>query len=210
MNISTFSAGALAACLCVIPACDDKGDVSTGTDSDTHATHGSDTHDTHETHGSDTHATTGTSAEVTSEESHDTTDDGTTDDSETDDTTTEDTTTDSTTDDSTTDESTTDDSTTDGTTDEPTGNTTEPYIPPSAEDYCACMLVDCHDDYHDNWGEDHMIAEMMCLDFFNGFASAGMSTKEGANQECIAAHCEAAMMGEPTCDSAMGMGVCVD
>jgi len=209
MNIHAFSGAVVAACLMVTSACDD-GESTTGTDThshETHETHDTHSHETHDTHSSDTHDTHGSDSDTTegsdTHETHDT--HGSESDATTDDSTTDD----STTDDSMTDDSTTDE-TTDSTTEDPTGNTTEPYVPPSADDYCACMLQHCHDDYHDNWGEDHMIAEMMCLDFFNGFASAGMSTKEGANQECIAAHCEAAMMGEPTCDSAIGMGVCVD
>ncbi|MEZ4384186.1 MAG: hypothetical protein R3A79_22825 [Nannocystaceae bacterium] len=84
------------------------------------------------------------------------------------------------------------------------------YAPPSAEDYCACMLEACHDLYHATWGENHVLSEMACLASAAESPSAGMPATEGDFIECRAHYCalaaETADMG--VCDSALGEGAC--
>lgn len=88
------------------------------------------------------------------------------------------------------------------------GTTGEGYMPPSAEEYCACMLDLCHDLYHSTWGEDHVRSEQMCIASYESSPIAGMPAMEGNSQECRVHHCQAAARDESLCESAMGGGAC--
>ena len=82
---------------------------------------------------------------------------------------------------------------------------------PSAIDvYCACMLENCHDEYHATWGEDHEASEAMCAAAAAAVPSVGVPATMGNSLECRQHYCE---LGEPVpgaCASALGGGACVD
>ena len=76
--------------------------------------------------------------------------------------------------------------------------------------YCACMLENCHDEYHATWGEDHEASEAMCAAAAATVPSVGMPATMGNSLECRQHYCE---LGEPepgACASALGGGACVD
>jgi len=78
----------------------------------------------------------------------------------------------------------------------------------SAMDYCDCMLVACHDYYHEHWGEDHDASLAACLDEAGAVPEAGMPVSEGNFFECRAHHCDAAYSEPQRCTEAAGMGMC--
>ena len=51
-------------------------------------------------------------------------------------------------------------------------------------DYCACMLENCHDQYHATWGEDHVASEAMCIAAAEALPSVGMPATDGNSLEC--------------------------
>ena len=157
-----------------------------GDDSDhTHASHSTTaaTHDSHDTT-SDTHDTHDTTGDTHDTDTHGDTDTHDSHDSH-------DSTSDS-------DGSTTADSDTDG------------YTPPSAAEYCECMLEHCHDLYHATWGEDHIESEAMCTASAESAPVAGEPAMSGDSIECRMHFCQFAAdhADESACDNALGGGVC--
>ena len=96
--------------------------------------------------------------------------------------------------------------------DPPTG--TEPESgtsggsPTPAVAYCECMVVNCHDDYHGTWGEDHEMSEAMCEAEAAALPSVGMPATQGESIECRTYYCELAKTDGAACASAIGGGSC--
>jgi hypothetical protein len=121
-----------------------------------------------------------------------------------------------TTDHATTDHATTDHATTDHATDShgtdshgtaETGTTDGSDL---SGDYCACMLVNCHDQYHGTWGEDHTESELMCLAAADAVPSVGAPAMSGDSIECRIHFCELGHDDPTACDAALGGAPCVD
>ena len=81
--------------------------------------------------------------------------------------------------------------------------------PPPIADYCACMLENCHDQYHGTWGEDHEAAEAMCTAAAEALPSVGMPATDGNSIECRYHHCQLGHDDPGACESAIGGGTCV-
>ena len=80
---------------------------------------------------------------------------------------------------------------------------------PSPAAYCACMLENCHDQYHGTWGEDHRAAEAMCAAAAAALPSVGMPATRGNSLECRYYYCELGHADPTACESAIGGGECV-
>jgi hypothetical protein len=104
---------------------------------------------------------------------------------------------------------TTDPASTGGTSTGDASSTTTVGDPPPIIDYCECMLSNCHDQYHETWGEDHRMAEAMCAAAAEAVPSVGMPAMNGDSIECRYYHCEAAADDEALCDAAMGAAPCM-
>lgn len=79
---------------------------------------------------------------------------------------------------------------------------------PTPMDYCDCMLVACHDYYHDHWGDDHDASLTACLAEAEGVPVAGMPVTEGNFFECRYHYCGEAFSEPARCTEAAGMGLC--
>lgn len=83
-----------------------------------------------------------------------------------------------------------------------------------SEQFCECMLANCHETYHSTWGEEHISALMMCHAHADAVPEAGMEAMSGDFIECRLHFCEAAA-SEPglddaeNCPRAMGQDVCM-
>lgn len=75
--------------------------------------------------------------------------------------------------------------------------------------YCACMLEQCHDQYHGTWGEEHESSEAMCVAAAEALPSVGMPATMGNSLECRQYYCELGEAEPGACDSAIGGGACV-
>lgn len=78
-----------------------------------------------------------------------------------------------------------------------------------AADYCECMLLNCHDQYHGTWGEEHPMSEINCMAAADMLPSVGAPAMSGDSIECRLYHCEAAPGDEALCDAAIGGAPCM-
>ena len=92
------------------------------------------------------------------------------------------------------------------TTEHTTGSTGE-LTPVDA--YCACMLVQCHEQYHGTWGEEHESSQAMCVAAAEALPTVGMPATMGNSLECRHYYCELGEAEPGACDSAIGGGACV-
>ena len=76
--------------------------------------------------------------------------------------------------------------------------------PAPLAEHCACMLENCHDQYHAMWGEDHVQSEMMCLADAGAQPTVGMPAMSGNSIECRYDACT-----KKDCVGATGGGVCM-
>ena len=76
------------------------------------------------------------------------------------------------------------------------------------EDYCICMLENCHDQYHATWGEDHRGSEAMCEAAAGAVPSVGVPAMSGDSIECRLYFCALGHDDPAACDSAMGAAPC--
>lgn len=88
-----------------------------------------------------------------------------------------------------------------------TGTTTGDSSP--VADYCECMLVNCHDQYHGAWGEEHPMSEINCTMAAEMLPTVGMPTMSGNSLECRLAHCELAVDDPALCEAAIGGAPCM-
>jgi hypothetical protein len=78
-----------------------------------------------------------------------------------------------------------------------------------AHELCDCMLVHCHDDFHEEWGESDLEATLNCRDEAAMLPRKGEPTLQGDFLECRLGHCEAAAEGDPSwCAGALGESPC--
>lgn len=79
---------------------------------------------------------------------------------------------------------------------------------PAVVEYCNCMLVTCHDLYHEIWGADEAEARAACLHAGAELPRAGEPVTQGDFLECRLHFCEAAGEAPEACDEAGGREVC--
>lgn len=77
-----------------------------------------------------------------------------------------------------------------------------------ATDYCNCMLENCHDEYHELWGEDHQGGEAMCKAAAEAVPSIGMPAMSGDSLECRLHFCTLGHDDPAACASALGAAPC--
>jgi hypothetical protein len=92
------------------------------------------------------------------------------------------------------------------TTEEPSGGDDHDHDLDHA--FCDCMLVHCHDDFHEQWGESDLEATLNCRDEAAKLPRAGEPTLEGNVIECRLGHCEAAESEPEQCEAALGDPPC--
>jgi hypothetical protein len=89
-----------------------------------------------------------------------------------------------------------------------TDASTEPESPVFA--YCNCMLLSCHDAFHERWGESDDKAIAGCRAEALTLPASGSDATEGNFIECRLAHCQMATVSENACAAALGSVVCRD
>jgi hypothetical protein len=77
-----------------------------------------------------------------------------------------------------------------------------------AQALCNCLLVTCHDAFHDQYGEGDAVAIPACELDTDGLPSAGMEVSSGDFIECRHTHCEMAETDETLCAAALGATPC--
>lgn len=79
---------------------------------------------------------------------------------------------------------------------------------PPVTDYCNCMLVNCHDQYHELWGEQHQASEAMCQAAAEAVPSVGVPAMSGDSLECRLHFCTLGHDDPAACASALGAAPC--
>ncbi len=70
--------------------------------------------------------------------------------------------------------------------------------------YCDCMLLSCHDPFHDRWGPDDVEARNACAEEVS-MLPREEGAQSGANFDCWKYQCEQVAAGAgATCDDALG------
>ena len=69
------------------------------------------------------------------------------------------------------------------------------------------MLANCHDQYHDTWGEDHKASEAACLMEADALPMNGSDIDMGNFIECRQHFCDMAASDEALCANALGDAV---
>lgn len=79
-----------------------------------------------------------------------------------------------------------------------------------AADYCDCMLLSCHDQYHATYGPDtdEVAARQTCLEQAAALPVAGMAVDAGNFVECRLHHCEAGKTDVTACPASVGLEIC--
>jgi hypothetical protein len=70
------------------------------------------------------------------------------------------------------------------------------------------MLENCHDQYHETWGEDHRQSEAMCKAAAEAVPSVGMPAMSGDSIECRLYFCTIGHDDPTACESALGAAPC--
>jgi len=70
--------------------------------------------------------------------------------------------------------------------------------------YCDCMLVNCHDPFHDTWGEDDAESRTACAEEASALPVAGSPQTSGNSIECRQHVCEGVVDRRFTCEDALG------
>jgi hypothetical protein len=91
-----------------------------------------------------------------------------------------------------------------------TGTTSADHDHEQDHEFCDCMLVHCHDDFHEAWGESDLEATLNCRDEAATLPRKGEPTLAGDFIECRMGHCQlAAQQGDETpCPAALGDAPC--
>jgi hypothetical protein len=74
--------------------------------------------------------------------------------------------------------------------------------------YCNCLLIECHDVFHDTFGETDEEALAACELAADALPRAGMPVDEGNTIECRRSHCEGADEDPVACAAALGAAPC--
>jgi hypothetical protein len=79
-----------------------------------------------------------------------------------------------------------------------------------AETYCDCMLLTCHDAYHDHFGpeSDEEAARAACWAEAETLPVAGMDVDSGNFVECRIHYCASGSEDADTCAATIGEGAC--
>lgn len=91
---------------------------------------------------------------------------------------------------------------------EGSGSTGAPFDEALVLGYCECMIVNCHDPFHDLYGEDDLTATMACREDAATWPQYGESIDEGDFIECRIEACVAAAEDPTSCDAALGGPPC--
>lgn len=70
-----------------------------------------------------------------------------------------------------------------------------------AVDFCDCMFSECHDYYHDKWGQDESISRAGCLAEARRQVSLGRPSQNEPSIECRQHYCDALGGNESLCAS---------
>ena len=89
-----------------------------------------------------------------------------------------------------------------------TGDESTAGVDAPVTDYCNCMLENCHDQYHELWGEDHQGGEAMCKAAAEAVPSIGMPAMSGDSLECRLHFCTIGHDEPAACASALGAAPC--
>lgn len=73
---------------------------------------------------------------------------------------------------------------------------------------CNCLLINCHDPFHAQYGVADDVAIAACVMDADGLPHAEMPVTSGNFIECRAAACEAAVMDDTRCAAALGGPPC--
>lgn len=93
---------------------------------------------------------------------------------------------------------------------EDAGTTTADAATDPVAEYCNCMLVNCHEPFHDRWGESDMEAIANCTAEAGALPRAGSMVDTGNSLECRAVHCDRAAANAATeCPAALGDTICM-
>ena len=93
---------------------------------------------------------------------------------------------------------------------EDAGTTTADAATDPVAAYCSCMLINCHEPFHDRWGETDMEALANCTAEAEALPRAGSSVDTGNSLECRAVHCDRAAANAATeCPAALGDTICM-
>ena len=88
------------------------------------------------------------------------------------------------------------------------GSTGAPFDEALVLGYCECMIVNCHDPFHDVYGEDDLTATMACREDAATWPQYGESIDQGDFIECRIEACVAAAEDPSSCDAALGGPPC--
>lgn len=84
----------------------------------------------------------------------------------------------------------------------------DPGVDPLVRRYCDCMLVTCHDLYHELYGAEEEVARANCFAVAAAQPRAGALVREGRFLECRLWACGEAERDPAFCHPAGGGGVC--
>jgi len=81
--------------------------------------------------------------------------------------------------------------------------------PDPVTEYCNCMLINCHEPFHDRWGEGDPEALAGCSEEAGALPRAAPGATSGDSLECRRFHCERAAVDDmASCPAALGDEVC--
>jgi len=79
----------------------------------------------------------------------------------------------------------------------------------AAQEYCNCLLVNCHDDFHERYGEGDVVALPACYEAAAAIPMVGMEAMSGDSLECRMHFCNEAAGDASACAAALGDEVCI-
>jgi hypothetical protein len=75
--------------------------------------------------------------------------------------------------------------------------------------YCSCVFNNCHEPYHEKWGENEITSEEACHAEAEALPVNGSDIEMGNFIECRMHFCELAADDESVCPNALGDAVCM-
>lgn len=78
------------------------------------------------------------------------------------------------------------------------------------EDYCFCLLVRCHDVFHDRFGDPDKVALAACGEEASALAPGSPDDMTGDSLACRRFHCAAAEADPMACSAALGDEICLE
>ncbi len=77
------------------------------------------------------------------------------------------------------------------------------------QELCNCLLINCHEPYHAQYGEGDEVAIPACEADAESLPTAGMDTMSGNFLECRQAFCDLAATDATNCPAALGGAPCM-